>query len=88
MNANMLTERRQYSRFNVTFGPVVLLEKPCFFYSRYSFTTQLGPILNVSKGGLAIQYFENKRAFKRSSTIRIITNVPNIHQIDKLNFQV
>ncbi len=63
--------RRKWKRFSVKGGATVILEKPRLMGLLGQSNIELGPIVNISMGGLATQYIENKRRMSSTDTLAI-----------------
>jgi len=76
MNQKMaFPHRRKWKRFTVRGGAMVILEKPLILGLLGQSNIELGPIVNISMGGLASQYIENKR--RTSSTDNLSIRMPD-----------
>jgi hypothetical protein len=56
-----LFERREHKRLMVKCGAIVVLNKPKLLKFTKPRQIKLGPIIDISKGGLAVQYIDNKK---------------------------
>ena len=52
--------RRKWKRFRMTSGAIVMLNKPSLIGLGKPSYVELGPVVDISMGGLAIQYFNSK----------------------------
>lgn len=64
--------RRKWKRFTVKDGALVILEKPRIMGFLGQTRVEFGPIVNLSMGGLASQYIENKKRMKPYPQISIV----------------
>jgi len=87
MNQKMaFPHRRKWKRFSVKGGAMVILEKPIIIGLLGQSNIELGPIVNISMGGLASQYIENKRRMR--STDKLSIRMPDKSIIvDKLAYK-
>ncbi|MBW1898284.1 MAG: hypothetical protein JRI61_04405 [Deltaproteobacteria bacterium] len=87
MNQKMaFSHRRKWKRFTVKGGAVVILEKPRIMGLLGQSNIEFGPIVNISMGGLASQYIENKR--RMSSTDKLSIRMPDKSIIvDKVSYK-
>jgi len=88
MNQKMaFPHRRKWKRFSVKGGAMVILEKPHLMGLLGQSNIELGPIVNISMGGLASQYIENKR--RRISTDNLSIRMPDKSIIvDKIEYNI
>jgi hypothetical protein len=63
--------RRKWKRFETVSGAVVILNKPQLKGLLGIKRVELGPIVNISMGGLAVQYVENKHRSAEYSELSI-----------------
>lgn len=78
--------RRQWKRFETLSGAVVLLNKPQLKGLLGTKRVELGPIVNISMGGLAVQYVENKERSQEYSELSIYFPSEGI-VLDKMPFE-
>jgi hypothetical protein len=72
MNTKMqITRRRKWKRYKIKSGAIVLLYKPRLLNIGKPKLIELGPLIDISMGGLAAQYVENKSRQQLSETISI-----------------
>ena len=72
MNTKMqITRRRKWKRFKIKGGAIVLLHKSRLLDIGKAKMVELGPVIDVSMGGLAVQFVENKNRLQNSDTISI-----------------
>jgi hypothetical protein len=72
MKSNQQTlERRMYKRFRAKEGAAAILKK--------DHLTLLGPIIDISKGGLAFRYIENKKRINGFSELDILFAAGNFY---------
>jgi hypothetical protein len=88
MNQKMtFPHRRKWKRFTIKGGGLVILEKPRIMGLLGQSNIELGPIVNISMGGLAAQYIENKR--RMSSTNKLSIKMPDKNIIvDKISYKI
>lgn len=79
--------RRQWKRYRVRGGAMVVLNKKGLLAVTPLRHLQLGPIIDISLGGIAAQYIETGQRKKRFSHLAIATMKGNI-LIDELGFEV
>ncbi|RJP81945.1 MAG: hypothetical protein C4522_04275 [Desulfobacteraceae bacterium] len=79
--------RRKWKRFTIQSGALVILQKPRLMGILGQAKIKFGPIVNISMGGLAVQYIENKNRMKNYTELSIAT--PAKKQIlDRISFEV
>ncbi len=66
--------RRKWKRFIVQTGPIVILHLPRLLGLVGEKTVELGPIINISEGGLMVQFIENKERSRNCRELSI--NIP------------
>jgi len=72
MNTKMqLTRRRKWKRYKTKGGAIALLHKSRFLDIGKPKLIELGPVIDISMGGLAAQYVESKSRQQDSETISI-----------------
>jgi hypothetical protein len=72
MNQNKRSpHRRKWKRFTIHGGAMVILQKPRLMGFLGQTRLKFGPILNISIGGLAVQYIENKKRMKKYPELSI-----------------
>ncbi len=72
MNTKMqITRRRKWKRYKIKGGAIVLLHKPRLMDIGKPKTVELGPVIDISMGGLAVQFVESKNRLQDSETISI-----------------
>jgi hypothetical protein len=77
MNTKMpITRRRKWKRYKIKGGAIVLLHKPRLLDIGNPKLIELGPVIDISMGGLAVQYVESKKRQHDSGTISIA--IPSI----------
>ncbi len=83
----LTVKRRQWKRFKVKGAATVLLHKPRIIeFGKPSFI-ELGPIIDISMGGLAVQYIENKNRTTECENLSI--NLPSSGvKVEKLPYKV
>ena len=86
-NKKLTVKRRKWKRFKVKGGATVLLHKPRIIeFGKPSFI-QLGPVIDISMGGLSVQYIENKDRTVKCEKLSI--SLPsNRVKVDKLPYKV
>lgn len=65
--------RRKWKRFTLKSGAIVVLQKPRIMGFLGQVRTRFGPVVNISMGGLAVQYIESKKRMKKHKTLTIAT---------------
>ncbi len=75
------SERRKHKRVNVSAGAFVGYKKTRLFNILEPDIIKLGPIIDISRGGLALEYIESKTRTKKFSEIVILT------ENDKIEFE-
>ena len=63
--------RRRWKRFNINGSAIVMLHKPRLIDIGKPSLVQLGPVVDISMGGLSVQYFENKKRKLETDTLSI-----------------
>jgi len=66
-----ITRRRKWKRYKIKGGAIVLLHKTRFIDIGKPKTFELGPVIDISMGGLAVQFVESKNRLQDSETISI-----------------
>jgi esterase/lipase len=84
---NNLFERRKERRFNVKGGALVNLQNPSIFRFGRSKQTELGPVVNISMGGLASLYVNKKNKPITANMLSITMPKENI-KIDDISFSI
>ena len=79
--------RRKWKRFETAGGAVVLLNKPQMKGILGTKRVELGPIVNISMGGLAVQYVENKQRSQEYSELSIYFPSEGI-VLDEVPFEI
>jgi len=78
--------RRKWKRFALKGGATVVLEKPHIKGLLGQSNIDLGPIVNISMGGLASQYIEKRR--RMSKTDRLSIKMPDKSiVVDKISYR-
>lgn len=81
------SRRRKFKRFKIKGSAIVLLQKPRLMNIGKPKTVELGPVVDISMGGLAVQYMENKKRSLDGDLLSI--QVPdNGVKLDGLRFKV
>ena len=88
MTANKpLVRRRQWKRFKINGSAIVMLNKPSLISLGKPRFIELGPVIDISMGGLAVQYIENKKRSTQCDELSI--NVPGKGiQLESIPFTV
>jgi len=71
-----ITRRRKWKRFKIKGGAIVLLHKARLLDIGKPKLIELGPVIDISMGGLAVQFVESKNRLHESETISI--SIPSI----------
>ncbi len=71
-----ITRRRKWKRYKIKGGAIVLLHKPRLLDIGKPKLIELGPVIDISMGGLAAQYVESKSRQQDSETISI--SIPSV----------
>ena len=66
-----ITRRRKWKRFKIKGGATVLLHRPRLIDVGKPRLIELGPVIDISMGGLAVQFVENKNRLLDSNTVSI-----------------
>ncbi len=66
-------ERRRYRRFPVQAGIYVAVKKPRLLNWAKPHFIKLGPLIDISMGGLAIHYIENHERTQAHATLCLVT---------------
>lgn len=82
-----LVRRRKWKRFETKGGAVVLLNRPYFNGWLGIKRVEMGPIVNISMGGLAVQYVENKKRVGDYAEMSIYAPGDGI-ALDRLPFDI
>ncbi len=78
--------RRKWKRFETVSGAVVLLNKPYLMGLLGIKRIEMGPVINISMGGLAVQYIGNKERTAEYSELSIYIPAEGI-VLDKVPFE-
>ena len=78
--------RRKWKRFETIIGAVVLLNKPYLMGLGGIKRIEMGPVVNISMGGLAVQYIGNKKRAAKYSELSIYIPAEGI-VLDKVPFE-
>ena len=82
-----ITRRRKWKRYKIKGGAIVLLQKPRLIEIGKPKLIELGPIIDISMGGLAVQYIESKSRQQDFETISI--SIPSLEiSLDGLQCRV
>ena len=84
---NKLFERRKERRFSVKGGAMVNLHNPSIFRFGRSKRTELGPVVNISMGGLASLYVNKKNKPITANILSITMPKENI-KINDISFSI
>lgn len=77
MNKKMqITRRRKWKRYKIKGGAIVMLHKPRLIELGKPKLIELGPVIDISMGGLAVQFVESKDRQQESDTLSIA--IPSI----------
>jgi hypothetical protein len=60
LKINSETKKRKWDRFKIKGGAIVMLQKPRMINLGKPKLIELGPIVDISWGGIAIQYIDSK----------------------------
>jgi len=71
-----ITRRRKWKRFKIKSGAIVLLHKTRLLDVGKPKLIELGPVIDISMGGLAVQFVESKNRLHAAETISI--SIPSI----------
>ncbi|MFZ5571653.1 MAG: hypothetical protein ACOZF0_14725 [Thermodesulfobacteriota bacterium] len=79
--------RRKWKRFIVQTGPIVILHVPRLLGLAGEKTVELGPVINISEGGLMVQFIENKERLRDCGVLSI--QVPGLGiKAGRISFEV
>lgn len=77
MSAKMqITRRRKWKRYKIKGGAIVLLHKSRLIEIGKPKLIELGPVIDISMGGLAVQYIESKNRKQEFETLSI--SIPSL----------
>ena len=77
MNTKMqITRRRKWKRYKIKGGAIVMIHKTRLLDIGTPKLIELGPVIDISMGGLAVQYVESKRRQQESEIISVA--IPSI----------
>ena len=65
------SQRRQWKRYKLKGGAIVLLHKQRFMEIGKPKLVELGPVIDISRGGLAVQYVESEKRMFESTELSI-----------------
>jgi len=71
-----ITRRRKWKRYKIKGGAIVLLHKSRMIEIGKPKMIELGPVIDISMGGLAVQYIESKSRSQEVETISI--SIPSL----------
>jgi len=71
-------ERRRYKRFAVKAGAIVAFKKPRLIKLGRPKFVKLGPIVNISRGGLAVHYVESRERLNAPEQLSILSGETEI----------
>ncbi len=75
-NRMPITRRRKWKRYKIKGGAIVLLNKPRLLDIGKPKLIELGPVIDISMGGLAVQYVESQQRQHDFDTISI--SIPSL----------
>jgi len=78
--------RRKWKRFKVKSGGLVLVQKTRWIEIGKPKLVTLGPVVNISMGGLSVQYIENKRR-EVDSEVLAISQPPEGVRVEPIRFR-
>lgn len=77
MNTKMqITRRRKWKRYKIKGGAIVMIQKPRLLEIGKPKLIELGPIIDISMGGLAVQFVEKKIRQQDAEAISI--SIPSV----------
>lgn len=91
-NDNMVTrnsnsKRRRWKRFKNRGGAIVMLHKPRLIDIGKPRLVELGPVIDISLGGLAVQYIESKKRIIDADVLSV--TIPGVGiKLEKIPFEV
>ncbi len=71
MKKTHVVQRRKWKRFKIKGGAIVLLHKERMIAIGRPKLIELGPIIDISIGGLAVQYLESKQRSQDATSLSI-----------------
>ncbi|MCK5783461.1 MAG: PilZ domain-containing protein [Desulfobacterales bacterium] len=80
-------ERRQHRRYKIDAGAIVAFKKKHLFNFGKQRLVKLGPITDISMGGVAVQYIESKIQHTEYNELTILNSAGNI-EFDKVPFKI
>ncbi len=87
MTSKPLASRRKWKRFKVKDRAFVMLHRPRLIKLGKPRLVKSGPIVDISMGGLAVQYIENRERLRDYSELSII--IPPDHiKVEEIPFKV
>ena len=88
MNENKpRVRRRKWKRFKVVGGAIVLIKKTRFIEVGKPRLVELGPIIDISMGGIAVQYVEKKQRTIESDELAIAL-LPKEIKVEPIPFKI
>ncbi len=66
-----ITRRRKWKRYKIKGGAIVFIHKPRMIEIGKPKLIELGPVIDISMGGLAVQFVANKRRLTESENVTI-----------------
>jgi hypothetical protein len=66
-----IVKRRKWKRFKIRGSAIVMIHKPRFIEFGKPTLIELGPLIDISLGGLAVQYVETKKRLVDSAELSI-----------------
>lgn len=87
MKSALNVQRRKWKRFKVKGGAIVLLQKPRLIDIGRPKLIELGPVIDISLGGMAVQYVENKKRTTDAKALSISIPLEGI-ALSSLGFHI
>jgi len=75
-NKMQITRRRKWKRYKIKGGAIVMIHKPRLLEIGKPKLIELGPVIDISMGGLAVQFVANKQRQQDAETISI--SIPSV----------
>jgi len=79
--------RRKWKRFRAKGGAIVLIKKTRIIEVGKPAFVELGPLIDISMGGLSAQYIENKQRTIESDTLAISIPAESV-QVEPMPFEI
>lgn len=83
----MITRRRKWKRYKIKGGAIVFIHKPRLIEIGKPKLIKLGPVIDISMGGLAVQFVKTKTRLTDSETVSISIPATSVN-LGPLNYKI